>query len=183
MTQTVDPLITVDDSVLVVIDVQDRLYPTIQDRERLLTNLVKLITYARMINLPIVLTEQQNLGRTHSEIVRALGDLAPVTKFDFNCFGSPEFRQHLADLSRGTLIVVGIETHICVAQTALSAVARHRVHVVADATSARSLTDKETALARLRQAGVIVTSVEMLIYELLQKAGTDIFRKVLPLVK
>ena len=183
MTHTMAPLITVDDSVLLVIDVQDRLYPTIQDKEILLTNLVKLITCARMINLPIILTEQQNLGRTHHEIGRALGNLTPITKLEFNCFGSPQFRDHLASFNRGTLIIAGIETHICVAQTALSGVARHRVHLVADATSARSLTDKETAFARLRHAGVVHTSVEMLIYELLQKAGTDIFRKVLTLVK
>lgn len=183
MTRTADPLITVDDSVLIVIDVQDRLYPTIRDNETLLANLVKLITAAHMINLPVVLTEQQNLGPTHSDIGRALGELAPITKLEFNCFGSPEFRQRLAALNRGTIIIVGIETHICVAQTALSGVGRYRVHVVADATSSRSLSDKETALARLRHAGVVVTSLDMLIYELLQKAGTDTFRKVLTLVK
>ena len=183
MTPTWDPLISLDDSVLLIIDVQDRLYPTIRDNEPLLDNLVKLIKCARIIDLPIILTEQHNLGPTHAEIIREAGDIPPVTKLEFNCFGSPEFRRRLAAMNRGTLVVAGIETHICVAQTALSGVARHRIHVVADATSSRSLNDKELALARLRRAGVIITSLEMLIYELLQKAGTDVFRQVLTLVK
>lgn len=172
-----------DDAFLVVIDMQERLLPVIADKERILEHALRLVKFARIVGLPIVLTEQQNLGETASELREELQDIQPIKKWEFDCFESGAFTDRLEQLMRNTLICCGIEAHICVAQTALHALSRHSVHVVSDAVSSRSLHNREVALERMRQAGIIVTSTEMAIYELLGKAGTDEFREVLKLIK
>jgi nicotinamidase-related amidase len=102
----------------------------------------------------------------------------------FNCCAADPFVARLAGLGRHTLVLTGIEAHICVLQTALDALQRgYRVHVVADATGSRTPQNHELGLAVLRQAGVIVTSLEIVAYEWLEQAGTDVFRQALPLLK
>ena len=171
------------DSLLIIIDMQERLLPVIADKERIIENALRLVKFARIIGLPIILTEQQNLGETASELREELQDIQPIKKWEFDCFESSAFTDRLSQLNRNTLIITGIEAHICVSQTALHALSRHSVHVVSDAVSSRSLHNKEIALERMRQAGIIATSAEMVIYELLGKAGTDEFREVLKLIK
>jgi nicotinamidase-related amidase len=176
-------LVDRDDAVLFVIDVQERLLPAIDDGPGVAARIARLIRFADIVGLPVILTEQQKLGDT-VEVIRAeLPDAVPFTKADFSCFGSDEFAAHLRDLGRGTLILTGIEAHICVAQTALEALSAYRVHVVTDAVSSRHPHDKAVALDRLRDAGCAVTTSEMLMYEVLRCAGTDEFRAVLKLVK
>jgi isochorismate hydrolase len=102
---------------------------------------------------------------------------------EFNCFASPLFVDQIRGRNRHTLIIAGIEAHICVAQTALYALTGHSVQVVSDAIASRSPHNWEIALERMRQQGVAITSTEMVIYELLGKAGTDQFKEVLALVK
>jgi nicotinamidase-related amidase len=177
------PLLRADDTVLVVIDMQELLLPVIADKEGVIENVLKLLKLAPIIGLPIVLTEQQNLGETISEIRAELQGVEPITKLAFDCFKSPVFVEHIRRLNRNTLLIAGIEAHICVAQTALHALVDYRVHVVSDAVSSRSPHNWEVALGRMRQAGVTITSTEMVIYELLEKAGTDQFREALKLVK
>ena len=177
------PLLRRDDALLVVIDMQERLLPVIAEKEGVFENTLKLVTFGRMIGLPIVLTEQQNLGETTPEIRAKLKGVDPITKLEFDCFESPAFADHIRRLNRNTLIIAGIEAHICVAQTALHALVSYRVQVVSDAVSSRSPHNREVALDRMRQAGVTITSTEMVIYELLRKAGTDQFREALKLVK
>ena len=176
-------LITREDSVLVVIDVQEKLMPVIANRERVLENVVRLLKFSQIIGLPVLLTEQEKLGDTLSDILEVTPNLQTIRKLDFDCFGCREFTEEVRRLGRNTLILTGVETHICVAQTALRAVPDSTVHVVSDATSSRTEQNWRFALERMRQAGVVITSTEMVIYELLQRAGTDEFRAVLPLVK
>lgn len=176
-------LLSKDDSVLVIIDMQERLLPVIAESERVVENVVKLIKFARIIGLPVVLTEQQKLGDTLPEIRRELGNIQPITKIEFDCFGSGAFTERISQLNRKGLIIAGIEAHVCVAQTALHALSRYAVHVVSDAVSSRSLHNWEIALQRIRQQGAIITSTEMVIYEVLEKAGTDTFKQVLKLIK
>jgi nicotinamidase-related amidase len=102
---------------------------------------------------------------------------------DFNSFGCEAFVERVGGLRRRTLILCGIEAHICVAQTGLHAVADYEVHVVADAVASRSPDNKKVALDRMSRSGITITSTEMVIYELLKRAGTDTFREVLKLVK
>ena len=176
-------LITREDSVLVVIDVQEKLMPVIAEKDKVIDNLVRLLKFAQIIGLPLILTEQEKLGNTLPEILQAAQDLSPIRKLDFNCFGCQEFVEEVGRMGRKTLILTGVESHICVAQTALGAVPNYTVHVVSDTTSSRTQENWRVALERMRQAGVVITSTEMVIYELLQRAGTDEFRTVLPLVK
>lgn len=179
-------LISRDGAALIIIDVQEKLFPLISDRERILNNLYKLIQFARIINMPIILTEQypKGLGPTIPEIKKILLDVQPIEKVEFSCFGSEKFRKAVRGLSVETLIIAGIEAHICVVQTAIEGVKEgYRVCVVSDATSSRNPEDKEIALERLRENGVTVASTEMLIYELLKRAGTQEFREALKLIK
>jgi len=177
------PLLRRDDALVVIIDMQERLLLIIAEKERLIENIVTLVKFACIIGLPIVLTEQQNLGETTPEIRQELENIQPITKLAFDCLESRAFTERIHDLNRHTLIIAGIEAHICVAQTALHALSDHAVHVVSDAISSRSPHNWEVALGRMRQHGVTITSTEMVIYELLGRAGTDEFKEALKLVK
>jgi nicotinamidase-related amidase len=183
MVQCQDFLLRRDDCVLAVVDVQERLLPHIHDGAAVVANIVKLARFARIVGMPILWAEQEKLGPTVPAIRAELADLEPCGKAEFGCLGCAGFQERLASLGRNTLVLCGIEAHICVAQTALQALPEYRVHVVADAVGSRAPASREIALARLRQAGATVTCVEMFFYEVLRKAGTDEFRAVLPLVK
>ncbi len=176
-------LIDRKDCALLVIDVQDKLLPFIAHRERMVGNIVKLLKFSKIVNIPVILTEQENLGDTALEIRNEIADLQPIRKLCFSCFSSEEFVNQLEQVGRNTLIITGMETHICVAQTALHALPKHCVHVVSDAVSSRFVINWTVGLDRLRCNGVVITSTEMVIFELLRQAGTDEFRATLPIVK
>lgn len=178
-----EKMITREESILVVIDVQEKLVPAVSDGKAMLDNIVRLVKFARIVRLPVVLTEQKKLGDTLAEVRSELPEVDPVQKLTFDCFAEPAFAARIRDLDRRTLIIAGIEAHICVAQTAISALGDFRVQVVGDAVSSRSPRNCAFALDRMRQCGATVTTTEMAIYELLQRAGTDEFKAVLPLVK
>jgi isochorismate hydrolase len=176
-------LIKRDETVLIIIDMQERLFPVMTEKERLLENVMRLARFSQVVGLPVLLTEQEKLGSTLQGIREALGEVHPIGKVEFNCFGCGAFSQTLAALQKKTLVLAGIEAHICVAQTALHAVSTYRVHAVSDAMASRSPHNHRIAEQRMAQRGVTITSTEMVIYEILQKAGTENFREVLRLVK
>jgi nicotinamidase-related amidase len=153
-------LIQREDSLLVVVDVQNKLAPLIHDTPQIVANIVKLVRLARVVEVPVLLSEQENLGETVDEI-----------------------KLELTAHDRHTLILTGMEAHICVAQTALRAPLDYRIVVIADAAASRSPLDRDMALERLRANGVTIMSTEMLMYEWLERAGTDTFRAALPLLK
>ncbi len=176
-------LVPPDDAVLVIIDVQEKLMAVMSDRERVLANVVRLAAFSQIMGLPVVLTEQEKLGPTLPEVKRLLPHIHPISKIHFDCFHAPEFAGLVEVLGRKTLVLAGAEAHICVAQTALHALRRFSVHVVADAVASRAPENCRLSLDRVRQAGAVVTTTEMFIYELLKRAGTDEFRATLQLVK
>lgn len=179
-------LISRENAVLVVIDVQEKLFPLISGKEKVLENIQRLIQFAKIINIPVILTEQypKGLGSTIQEIRNLIPDVAVIEKVEFSCFGSERFREIVRELNAKLLIIVGVEAHICIMQTAIEGVEEgFRVCVVSDATSSRNIEDKEIALERMKENGVIVASTEMLIYEVLKKAGTQEFRETLKLIK
>lgn len=173
-------LIDREDAVIVVIDIQEKLLPAIHGGQKVVENANKLLQVGKIMDIPVILTEQRKLGDTVDDLENLP---EPVAKESFNCFLNDEFENQLDELGGHTLILAGIETHICVTQTALSAVERYDVHLVADATSSRKEENKELGVSRCRSEGVTITSTEMVIYELLEKAGTNEFREVLPIVK
>lgn len=176
-------LIRAEDSLLLVVDVQVKLAPLIADTPKIAATIVKLIRLARILEIPVLVSRQQNLGEIIEEIRLELGETSPVKKLAFSCFGEEAFARRLENVNRHTLILTGIETHVCVAQTALATPPHIRPVVVADATAARSSFDHDLALGRLRDRGVLVTSADMLMYEWLERAGTEAFRAALPLLK
>ncbi len=176
-------LIRPEQSILLIIDVQERLVPAIAEKEQVVNNIMRLVRFSRIINVPVLLTEQERLGTTLPEISGVIPDVQAVSKHHFNCFGSEIFREKIKESGREVLILAGIEAHICVLQTALSALSDFKVHAVSDAVSSRALHNREVALKRMAQSGVTITSTETVIYELLEKAGTRAFRETLRLVK
>jgi nicotinamidase-related amidase len=172
-----------EDSLLIIIDVQERLLPVIHEPEGIKQNVIRLAKFAGIIDLPVIITEQDKLGSTIPEVSAELEGATRFGKIAFDCFGQEGFASHLGLTGRGNLILAGIESHICVAQTALSALEHYNVHVVSDAMGSRTPLNHQVALNRLSREGVTVTSTEMVIYELLGCAGTDEFRAALKLVK
>lgn len=180
----VDKLINREGVVFIFVDLQEKLLRVISDKEALLNNTVKLARFAAILHLPVIVTEQQKLGETAPELKEALPKNEPFGKIHFDCFGEEDFQAKVGLQSKSTVVLCGIEAHICVAQTALTALAEgYRVHVVADASGSRAPHNKEIALQRLRRAGAVITSTEMVMYELLRTAGAPEFKSVLPLVK
>jgi nicotinamidase-related amidase len=178
-----NPLLNRDDSLLVIIDMQERLLPVMAEKEWIIENTITLIKSCRIMGLPVLFTEQQNLGPTIPKIREELTDAPPISKLDFDCFCNDAFAERLSQVNRNTLIIAGVEAHICVAQTALHALSGYKVHVVSDAISSRSPHNRDVALRRMQQCGVTITTMEMVVFELLGKAGTETFREVLKLVK
>lgn len=135
------------------------------------------------MNLPLVVTEQSKLGPTVPEVKGQIADSTPILKTTFDALLCDEFAACLHRLNRKTLILAGVEAHVCIAQTAIHALPDYSVHVVSDAVSSRTRDNWKVGLERMRQHGAVITSTEMVIFELLQRAGTDEFKKVMPLVK
>jgi nicotinamidase-related amidase len=179
-------LVSKKGTVLIVIDVQEKLFVHMAEKENLVENLVRLIQFAQIMKIPIILTEQypKGLGQTISQVKQLIPNIQPVEKIEFSCFGSERFREALTKTHAKTLILAGIEAHICITQTAIKGLeSGFRIYIVEDATSSRNLKDKATAIHRIRQNGGTIVSTEMLIYELLKKAGTLEFKETLKLVK
>ncbi len=173
-------------SALVVIDVQEKLFPHVHDHERILTRLDLLITAAKLMGVPLLLTEQypKGLGPTIEEIRRLIPGVEPFTKTDFSCAAATGFREQLASLHRDQIILAGIEAHVCVAQTALDLASQgEKVVVVADAVSSRRPFDAQTALSRMQQDGLVLSTAEAVVFEWLRRAGTEEFKALQPKLK
>lgn len=174
------------DAAVVLIDMQESLAAAMERGEAVTATAALLARVARLLDMPLIVTRQYpaGLGDTVRVVAEAAGGTIPVDKLTFSCMAEPAFAERLGALGRRQIILAGMETHICVAQTALALLAEeYRVHVVADAVCSRRSADHEIALERLRGAGVEVTVAESVIYEALGAAGTPEFREVLALVK
>ncbi len=173
-----------NDCVLVLIDLQEKLLPVMTARESVIQNTVRLVRFASIMDIPVLACEQIKLGSTVEQISTQWSDVEPISKSTFDCFGADAFLSRLRGLDRQTLIIAGIEAHICVTQTGLSALRKGFVpHVVMDATSTRSEHNLPIARDRLLQSGATLTSTEMFIFECLKEAGTETFKQAFPLVK
>jgi nicotinamidase-related amidase len=173
---------------VLVVDIQERMMGVIAERDRVAKNAVLLLKAAQVLKLPVVATTQYaaRIGPLLPEVAAELNGAAPLDKLEFGCFGNNAAAAAVRALPRevNTLLVCGVETHICIYQTILGGLlAGYRMWVPADAVSSRSLFNHETGLARIRQIGGVVANTEMIVYELLQKAGTDAFKAMLPYIK
>lgn len=174
-------------SVLVIVDVQEKLAARMADREALIASVKPLIVAAKRMGIPIMVTEQypRGIGPTTPELVAALGDeYRPIEKLSFGCTGEPAFLTRFDALGREHAVLCGMESHICVLQTALGLLEKGcAVHVVADAVCSRNAENKRTALELMRQSGAAVTCWETVVFQWLAKAGTQEFKDLLPLFK
>jgi nicotinamidase-related amidase len=181
-----------DSAVLVIVDVQERLGAVMPRRASVLDAAVKLVRTAAIVGVPVMATRQYPAGlgdvepvlRAALESVEATTPVSHVDKVAFDCFAEPAFAEAVVASGRKQLVIVGMETHICVTQTALTALrSGFDVHVVADACCSRDAGMHDIALERMRVAGVVVTTAESVQYELVGVADTDEFRALLRIVK
>lgn len=172
---------------LVVVDVQERLFPHIHEHDALEAAIGRLVHGARMLALPILVTEQyvKGLGSTIASVREALEDAyAPLEKLAFSCCGDDAFVDALSGSGCRHVLLCGIETHVCVYQTAIDLLARgYYVHLITDAVGSRAPADRDVALRRIERDGALPTSVEMALFELLRVSGTSEFKAVSKIIK
>jgi nicotinamidase-related amidase len=171
---------------LVVVDIQDRLLPAIFEKERVLQNTLRLVQGVGILQVPIFATEQyrKGLGATVLEVAAAIPGFAPLEKLAFSACGAAPFLPALKQKKVSHVILCGIEAHVCVSQTCLDLLDEgFRVFVVADAISSRTPENYQIGLDRMRAAGAVIVSTEMVLFELLEQAGTPEFKQILSLVK
>jgi len=175
-----------DKTGLLIVDIQEKFRPAVRDFETIVENIVRLTLTFQLYDMPILVTEQypQGLGAT-VELVRNQFDIMePVEKLHFSCMRSGEFRQTLFSRELKTVVVCGIESHVCVNQTVHDLLAEgFAVHVVADAVGSRNPVDHATALEKMYRAGVVPATTEMVLFELTEKAGTPEFKNIQHMVK
>jgi nicotinamidase-related amidase len=182
-----------DDAVLVIVDEQERLTAAMDRREAVGAATVRLVRTAVLVGVPIIVTRQypKGLGDMEPALLDALAAaesanvrVSHVDKMAFDCFREPQFASALTVTARKQLIVAGMETHICIAQTVLSAIRLgFDVHVAADACCSRDDAHHVLALQRMRKASAVITASESVMYEFVGAAGTDEFKALLGIVK
>lgn len=177
-----------NDSALLIIDMQERLFAamTTDDREMIVKNNSILIETAGIFEMPIVVSEQyrKGLGETINPLAERLRGVETIEKLYFDCLREELIRNKIESLEKNTVIITGIETHVCVLQTALSLIKKGKnAVVVSDAVASRRLRDREMALVALLNAGVVVYPTETVAFMLMEKAGTPEFKKLSPLFK
>ena len=171
------------DTVLVVVDVQERLLPSIQKNSQIAWNIRRLLDAASVLGIPSLATEHnpQGLGPTVGSLAKYFTDVPH--KLSFSCCGCSEFVQQLAALERSRVLLVGTESHVCVQQTALDLLSSgYRLYVPVDAMGSRSSLDHDVALRRIETSGATLTTTEAAIFEWCEKAGSDEFKTVHKLV-
>lgn len=178
-------LIRAKESVLIVIDMQERLVPAMQAPARTIRNTRTLLQGASEVGVPVIMTEQypDGLGPTVPELARA-PETTVISKMHFSCMEEPAFAAHFRSLGRKQAVIAGMESHICVMQTAASLIEDGtQVFVVSDATASRTLESERACIERLSAMGAGIVTTEMVVFEWLGQAGTPEFKRMLPYVK
>lgn len=168
-------------SCLLVVDIQEKLVPAIYQKEALVKNSKWLIDVANILNVPVLTSEQypQGLGHTLEELKAVLPAEGFMEKTHFSCAAEPACSEMIDAQGLEQVVIIGMETHVCVLQTAIQLKQQAReVFVVADCVSSRSPEDKALALERMRSCGIHIVSREMVAFEWMQKSGTDAFKKI-----
>jgi nicotinamidase-related amidase len=173
-------------TVSLAVDIQEKLIPFIFEHEELLHNMIILIRGLKILEIPLIVTEQypKGLGETVPVIREEIEPFHPIEKTAFSCCDDPRFMVHLNNIAKKYVIVFGIEAHVCILQTTIDLIEDgFQPVVIEDCISSRKLSDKMTALERMRQEGAIISSYESILFELARISGTDQFREISRLVK
>jgi nicotinamidase-related amidase len=180
-------MLTTGNTALLVIDVQGKLAELMHQRETLFANLQRMIKGAQVLGLPLLITEQvpEKLGATRPEIAGLLAEgTEPIHKSSFSCCGNTAFMERFKALGRRQVLLTGIETHICVYQTALDLLdLGYEVQLVTDAVSSRTAENRQIGLERMKEAGATLTTTEMALFELLRAAEGPQFKEITRIVK
>ena len=175
-----------DNALLLIVDIQERLAAVMSERQKVINNCLHHIEVAKLMRIPILATEQypRGLGPTVKEITDPLPSFTPIEKITFSCCGEPAFLTSLSSLNRKKVILTGMETHVCVLQTCLSLLSKgYTVHVVEDAVCSRSPGNFKTGIEFMRDAGAVITCTETVLFQLLEKAGTEEFKAISKRIK
>ncbi|MBC7997352.1 MAG: hydrolase [Leptolyngbya sp.] len=175
-----------EDAVLLIVDVQESFRKHINDFANLTRNISIMAEAAKILKLPVVVTEQypQGLGNIVAEISACLGDHKLFEKSCFSCCGSEPFMSHLEGIGRKQIIITGIEAHVCVNQTVHDLIeSGYQVHLVVDAISSRNPKNKDIGIDKMTRSGAILSSVETSLFEMLVESNTETFKSVQRLVK
>jgi nicotinamidase-related amidase len=179
-------LLSQEDSVLMVIDMQGNLYESMQDKEFLLENVRKLVRGMQVFGIPVLVTEQipEKLGPTIEPVASLLPDARRIPKSDFSCCGDEKIMKALKAAERRQVLLCGIETHVCVYQTAVDMLGfGYDVHLVADAVSSRTVLNREIGIEKMRDEGARLASTEMVLFELTRSADDPKFKDIFRIVK
>ncbi len=179
-------MLSIENTVLIIIDMQEKLAKAMHDRENLVRRAAQMANGAKILGIPVIWTEQNpnGLGRTLPEISEFLVDFQPIVKFSFSCCGEPKFMEAVKGCGRKQALVLGIECHVCVCQTIINLKELgYDVHIVSDAVSSRTRENRDVGLERAKQSGATITSVEMALFEMLKVAGGDRFKQILKVIK
>jgi nicotinamidase-related amidase len=173
-------------SLLLVIDMQDKLLHAIDGQEFVLQQTEKMMKYANALEIPIVITEQykKGLGESNSKIQTEANKEQIFEKITFSAFDTEDINAAIKKYNPKTIVICGVETHICVCQTAIAGLSKgYDIRIIADAVGSRTEFNKQIGIKRMEKAGVVIDSTESILYEWLQMAGTPEFKKILPIVK
>lgn len=172
-------------TVFVMVDLQEAFRPVMKEFGGVARNAGILARGAQILGIPLIATEQypKGLGKTAKEIELPQG-IEVFEKKSFGCFGCKEFEKKLQALGAKSLVLFGMEAHVCVLETALEALEKgFEVHIVADAIASRNGKNKRIAIERMRQSGAFIDSTETVLFQLLKEAGSEEFKKISALVK
>jgi len=173
-------------AVLVIIDIQGNLAQAMFDKENIFANTIKMIKGFKTLGLPIIVTEQtpQKLGQTIPPVAVEIEDITPIAKESFSCWLNTQFCEQLESLSRRYVVLTGIESHVCVYQTALDLLANgYSVYLVADAVSSRTPENRQIGINAMKRAGAQIASAEMILFELLRSAADPKAKDIFKIVK
>ena len=179
-------ILTREGTVLLISDVQKKCIKPIYGKESMINNIKTLISFAGMVGLPILLTElsPKKFGGSIEEVKKLVPRLEPIVRSRYSCFGNEDLTLRLEAMSTNTLVVVGMETHISICQTVLDALTRgYRVHVVMNATSSQKKVNWKVGLEKMRRAGAIVTTMEMVMHEILERVDVPQYDDFTKLVR
>ncbi len=179
-------MFSTENTVMILIDVQGKLATLMHEREQLYKSLETIVKSMKILEVPIIWLEQvpESLGPTVEEISKYLTDMTPIAKHTFSCCDNREFTDTFNALNRNQVLLTGIETHICIFQTAFDLIrAGYQVQVITEGVSSRTVENKEIGLGRIKQAGGVVTSIEMILFELMKSTKANGFRDVVRLIK
>jgi nicotinamidase-related amidase len=173
-------------ALLLIVDIQERLVPAMDQREKVYANCLHIIEAAKLLAVPVLVTEQysKGLGPTVSEIRDALPRYEPIEKITFDCCRGEGFLDRVASFYKSQIILTGMETHVCVLQTCLSLLQEgYTVHLVSDAVCSRKKDDHRAAGEMMRDAGAVINCTETVLFQLIEKAGTPEFKAISQRIK